>query len=81
MKMTPESINLTVKLISRIETVTGLITAFRDAKLAYTKIPAPVKEKLLDLADHFLHGYEEETKETSMFDYDLETLKKLKDEL
>lgn len=78
MKMTPESINLTVKLISRIETVTGLITAFRDAKLAYTKIPAPVKEKLLDLADHFLHGYEEET---SMFDYDLETLKKLKDEL
>lgn len=81
MKPISESIVLTVKLISRIETIGGLIAAFNDAKLAYVKIPAPVREKLLDLTEHFLHGYEEETKDTSMFDRDLETLKKLKDEI
>lgn len=52
---------------------------YRMAKMQFgPTIPAEVKKELDEKAEHFLYGYEQETKDTSMYDLDMEILKQVK---
>lgn len=52
---------------------------YRMAKMQFgPTIPDQVKKELDQKAEHFLHGYAQETKDTSLYDLDLEILQQVK---